>query len=737
MLLLHFCGIIIFSDYFNVMLKKLFLFVFILTCFIATKADEGMWLPLLLQKYNEADMKAKGLKISVDDIYSVNHSSLKDAVVRFGGGCTGEMISSEGLLLTNHHCGYSSIQKHSTVDNDYLKEGFWAMSQEEELPALGLTATFLIRMEDVTAQVMEGVTDDMSEDDRNLKIYEHITEIEKNAISGTQYQAKVEAFYYGTEYFLYVTETFRDIRLVGAPPSSIGKFGGDTDNWMWPRHTGDFSLFRIYASEDNHPADYSPKNVPYQPKHHFTISLKGVKKKDFTMVFGFPGRTEEYLTSFAVHQTQNIINPVAIKARKEKLDIMHDEMSRSRELFLKYASSYASVSNYYKKWKGENRGLKKLDAITKKQKLEQRFTDWVSGRNALKNKYGHILPTLKQLYDEQNKYKKAGTLINEAAFAIPALQYAYKFEKLYNMSQYKNTNDEEIENLVRDLKEHAEKRFNNYYQPMDRRLFPVMLKIYFDELDKNLKPKVYMEFMKEYNGDYEKYTDYVFSKSIFTDKGRMMKFLDSYKKSSYKKLLKDPAYALMESILGDYRDNVAPYSYSIEPQIELLMRDYVKGLREMQPDKVFYPDANSTLRLSYGKVDGYLPRDGVEYLPFTTLEGIMDKYMPGDEEFDVPEKLRKLYETKNYGQYGNNGKLPICFIASNHTTGGNSGSPILNGEGQLIGTNFDRNWEGTMSDIMYDPEQVRNISVDIRYTLFIIDKFAGASHLVKEMTLVN
>lgn len=682
-------------------------------------------------------MQSKGLKLSAEDIYSVNNASLKDAVVRFGGGCTGEMISAEGLLLTNHHCGYSSIQGHSTVEHDYLKDGFWAMNKSEELPVDGLTATFLVRMEDVTSQVLEGVTEDMDEDERYRTIYSNRRKIEEAAEKGNGYEARISEFYYGTEFYMFVTETYRDVRLVGAPPSSIGKFGGDTDNWMWPRHTGDFSIFRIYASADNSPADYSTANVPYKPKHHFPISLKGVKENDFTMIFGFPGRTEEYLTSYAVQQILEVINPLAINIREKKLEIMHSEMAKSREIWLKYAGKYASISNYYKKWKGENRGLIKLDAVAKKQELEDHFQKWANETPKRKAKYGSLLPQFRQLYAQQEKHQKASTLLNEAAFSTDVILYAYRFTSLQSLSESSSDNDDAIASKVADYKDYAERYFNNYYAPLDQNQFPALIEMYFTGIDESLHPDIYNKITKDFKGDYNKYAEYVLSKSIFSDKDRMMKFLKSYKKKSVSKLLKDPGYELMNSILSHFKENVRPTLRDTEEKIELLMRYYVQGLREMQASKIFYPDANSTLRLSYGKVEGYHPNDSTEYMPFTTLESMMDKYVAGDEEFDLPAKLIELHKAKDYGKYDNDGSMPVCFIASNHTTGGNSGSPIINAEGQLIGTNFDRNWEGTMSDIMYDPTQVRNISVDIRYTLFIIDKFAGASHLVEEMTLVD
>ncbi len=718
----------------NLFIKFLLLFVL---ASLSAHADEGMWLPLLLKKYNEADMQSKGLKLSAEDIYSVNNASLKDAVVRFGGGCTGELISAGGLLLTNHHCGYSSIQNHSTVEKDYLKDGFWAMDRNEELPNSGLTATFLVRMEDVTEQVLEGVTDEMSESQRESIITVNSRDIEKTAEEGNQYRATVKAFYYGSEFYMFVTETYRDVRLVGAPPSSIGKFGGDTDNWMWPRHTGDFSLFRIYANINNEPADYSPSNVPYKPKHHFPISLSGVKENDFTMIFGFPGRTEEYLTSFAVERTLNVVNPIGIKIREQKLKLMKEEMNKSREVWLKYAGKYASISNYYKKWKGENRGLKKLDAIAKKQAQEEQFQQWANGTVERKAKYGNLLPRFEAIYTEQEKYEKALALINEAAFGIDLILYAYRFQSLERTSQSEYATNEEVASKVKSLQEHAEKRFQNYYPELEKKMFPALIEIYFNETDESLQPDIYNTIMKKYKGDYQKYANHVLSKSIFTDKGRMDKFLSSYKKSSVKKLLKDPGYALFNAIFTTYQEKIKPENREAYDKLDVMMRTYIQGLREMQDTRIFYPDANSTLRLSYGKVEGYFPNDSTEYQPFTHLEGMMDKYKPGDEEFDIPEKLIQLYKTKDYGRYGYENKMPVCFIASNHTTGGNSGSPIINGEGQLVGTNFDRNWEGTMSDIMYDPTQVRNISVDIRYTLFIIDKFAGASHLINEMTLVN
>ncbi|RIJ41696.1 S46 family peptidase [Pontibacter oryzae] len=702
----------------------------------AARPDEGMWLPMLLKQLNEAEMQKKGMKLTAEDIYSVNQSSLKDAIVSFGGFCTGEMISPEGLLLTNHHCGYGAVQSHSTVEDDYLTDGFWAMNRAQELPNQGLTATFIVRMEDVTKDILAGTDAAKTEAERESIIQRNISKVGKAATAGSHYDAVIKPYFYGNEYYMYITETFKDVRLVGAPPSSIGKFGGDTDNWMWPRHTGDFSLFRVYAGPNNEPADYSPDNKPYKPKHHLPISLSGIQEKDFTMVFGFPGRTNEYLTSQAVKEIYEVSNPAKINIRETKLNILDKDMKASAEVRIKYAAKYASIANYWKKWIGENRGIRKANAIEEKQKLEQQFAGWVAADPSRKAKYGNLLAEFEKNYNALEGVTISRDYINEAAFGVEIVKLANNFTKLQEQLAQKAPQNE-IDAQVARLEKYSAEFFKDYNAPSDKKVFAALLSLYYNNIDQQLHPTAFAMVRQKHKGDFSTYADDVFKNSVFTSEAGVKKALADAKagKDVFKN---DPAFILASSIADYYRVNIMPTYTTVNDNLNLLYRTYMAGLREMQSDKNFYPDANSTLRVAYGVVEPYEPVDGVKYKYYTTLEGIMEKAASGAaEDYAIPAKLRELYEKKDYGRYGMNGEMPVGFIASNHTTGGNSGSPVINANGQLIGTNFDRNWEGTMSDIVYNPNQVRNIAVDARYMLFIVDKFAGAGHLVNEMTLVT
>lgn len=700
------------------------------------KADEGMWLPMLLKSLNEADMQSKGLKLSAEDIYSINKSSLKDAVVQFGGGCTAEIISDKGLLLTNHHCGYGQIQAHSTVENDLLTNGFWAMKQSEELPNPGLTATFIVRMEDVTAKVLANVTDAMTDADREKKVIEAIAAITKEVTSTSRYGAFIRPFYYGNEYYMFVTETFRDIRLVGAPPSSIGKFGGDTDNWMWPRHTGDFSMFRIYANKNNEPADYSTDNVPYKPKYVIPVSLKGAEENDFTMVYGFPGRTTEYLSSYAVNMIMNESDPAKVKIRETRLRILDEDMKASDKVRIQYSAKYASLANYWKKWAGEINGLKKLDAINKKKTFEQEFLQKVNTDASAKSKYGNLFSDFEKMYSQYSVLNKQRDYYVEALLGIEAVNYALTFnETIEALNGGKKAAD--LQKNIDKLKADLPAFYKDYNASTDEKICAAMLKMVSENLDKSQQAAIFAEIEKKYKGDFKKYAASVFSKTMFSSQEKMTAALNDPDKS-YKKIMKDPVYLLMKSSFDKFYKDVRPQYNDLDAKITTLNRTYMKAMRELVTTKKYYPDANSTLRVAYGKVKGYYPKDGVFYNYYTTLNGLMDKENPLVDEFIVSPRLKELYQKKDYGQYADkNGELRVAFCASNHTTGGNSGSPVFNGEGQLIGTNFDRNWEGTMSDIMYNPDQVRNIVLDVRYTLFVIDKFAGAGYLLDEMKIVR
>lgn len=700
-------------------------------------AGEGMWIPMLLEQLNEPEMVSMGMHIKAEDIYSINKSSLKDAILLFGRGCTAEIISDQGLILTNHHCGYGQIQRHSSLNNDYLTDGFWAMNKAEELPNPGLSVTLLIRMEDVTSKALQGIREGISERERAAIIKANVAKIEEEASKGTSYGAKVRPFYYGNQYYLFITQAFNDVRLVGAPPSNIGKFGGDTDNWVWPRHTGDFSLFRIYVNKNNEPADYSPDNVPYKPKFHLPVSLKGAEKGDFTFVFGYPGSTQEYLPSYAVEMITGNENPVAIRLREKRLNIFDKYMEQSDLVRIQYSAKHAGVANYWKKMIGENKGINKLDAIEKKQALENQFIQWSQTDPVRNEKYGKLIPSFQKTYTELLPYNVIENYVIEGGMGIESFTYALRYSKLVEKSTDISTKPEDLEKLEQQFRDGVSGYFKNYYLPIDKDVFIAMMTDWFANQPADKIPVQLVKAKAGYKS-IQQWADDIFAKSYFTDSTKVRNLLNNYNAKSYKKITKDPVYVLVSAVYDYYQREVIPVSSTLNVRLDSLQRIYMNGLMEFQPGKRFYPDANSTLRVAYGKVDDYKPKDAVQYNYFTTLEGIMEKEDPSIYDYVVEPKLKQLYQTRDYGQYAaSDGKMHIAFTASNHTTGGNSGSPVLNADGQLIGVNFDRNWEGTMSDLMYDPDQCRNISLDIRYCLFVIDKFAGAGHLVNEMTIIK
>jgi len=698
-------------------------------------ADEGMWIPMLIEKLNIEDMQEKGFRLTAEDIYSINQASMKDAVMIFGG-CTAELISGEGLLITNHHCGYRRIQQHSTVEHDYLTNGFWAMSQAEELPNPGLNARFLKWMDDVTDQVLEGVNTSMTETARMEKISQNIGAIITDAVGDTHFRAHVEPFFAGNQYFLFVEEVFRDVRLVGAPPSAIGKFGGDTDNWMWPRHTGDFSLFRIYAGKDNKPADYDPENVPYQPVQFFPISLRGVQPGDFTMVFGYPGRTYQYVPSDHLRMLTHTIYPRLIQVRDTKLEIMNAAILKEPGVRIQYAAKIASVSNSWKRWIGEIKGLEKLDAIQKKEKFESDFQEWV--RSNGKTEFYDILSDYEDLYDGYSKYRLARDYFREVFYSngTELVAFSGRFAQLIEALEAKQP-DEIIAGIAERLSLQADQFFKDYDMATDRALFTALLAMLPNNLGPEFLPSFYINIRSQYQGDFEKYAEDIYEKTFFFKPENVKELLDDPRSSVVKKIQKDPIFAIYESANDLYVHKILPEYDRITTDLQKLDRMYMAAQLDYHSDRILYPDANSTLRLAYGVVKGYEPRDGVYYDYYTTLDGIIEKDNPSIYDYDVPEKLKELYASGDYGRYGQDGRMPVCFIATNHTTGGNSGSPVLNAEGHLIGINFDRAWEGVMSDLMFNPRQCRNISLDIRFALFIIDKFAGASYLLDEMELVE
>jgi len=701
---------------------------------VMVKADEGMWLPALIEKLNITQMKEKGLSMNAEEIYSINHSSLKDAVVALDhGSCTAELISAEGLLLTNHHCGFDEIQGHSTVEHDYLKDGFWAKTKEEELANPGKSASFLIRFEDVTEKILPELNDQMTGDERNKKVREISSKIEKEATGDTHYEARVQALYNDNKYYLFVYETFRDIRLVGAPPQSMGKFGGDTDNWMWPRHTADFSMFRIYCGKDGKPAAYSKDNVPYQPKHHLPISLKGYKMNDFAMVLGYPGSTNRYKTSFGIDYTMKITNPIRIKARSEKQRIMQDFMGTSRKARIMYSAKYARSSNYYKYSIGQNEGLENLNVLEKKKQLEDKFTKWVNADEQRKAKYGEALTMIANSYKELADETAFEYMVETMVRGPEIFYFAYRTRPLYDALK-SDKNSERVSLASERVKGGLDEFFKDYDSETDQKIAAALFKIYQENVAPQYHPPFFRTVKSKYDNDFEKYTRELYAKSIFGSQERLVKFFETPKA---KVLEKDPLFQVSLEIfrmMGLIGDETGKTTEALAKGNRL----FVGGLLEMESDKNFYPDANSTMRLTYGTVGDYIPRDGVKYNYFTTLQGYLEKEIPGDDEFDVPAKLKELYAAKDFGRYADaNGTLRTCFTTNNDITGGNSGSPVINAKGELIGVAFDGNWEAMSGDIAFENELQKCINVDIRFVLWTIDKMGGAQNLINEMTIVN
>jgi hypothetical protein len=698
--------------------------------------DEGMWIPLLIEKYNIKLMKEKGFKLSAEDIYSVNRACMKDAVVSFNGGCTAEIISGEGLLITNHHCGQRLIQEHSSLEHNYLKDGFWAMSKKEELPNQRAFVTLLKYMEDVTDKILSGVDENMPELERDKVIESNIAAVQKQAVEGTGYTAIVRPFYMGNQYFLFVNETFRDIRLVGAPPSAIGNFGGDTDNWIWPRHTGDFSIFRIYAGKDNKPADYSSDNIPYHPAYFFPVSLKGVREGDFTMVFGYPGSTVEYVPSYYIDMVKNYINPELISIRTKKIEIIDEAMNSDPLIRIQYFSKKTGISNSWKRWIGEIQGLERMKTIESKQEYEAALMKWINAEESRKSKFGDILPSYAVIYDSLKQYSLVNSYTNEVTGGVDAFMIARNIRQLVRL--YENDGNTDAIQMVKDnLIAYAEQFFKNYNQDTDKKLFIELMQLYGDALDSKWLSPAYLGFRNQIKGNFKYAAEKIYQNSPFTSEQGFNDFIASFKKSTLKKIYKDPLYSIPADATDFLADNVRGVLTRLNGALQELNRRYMALQMEYMKDKIFYPDANSTLRISFGTVQGYKSRDAVYFEHLSTLKGIIEKDNPEIYDYDVPEKLKELFEKHDYGPYAQDGEIPVCFIANNHTTGGNSGSPVLNAEGYLIGINFDRAWEGVASDMAFNPEQSRNISLDIRYALFIIDKYAGAGYLLDEMTIVD
>ena len=721
------------------MRKRLIITMSLLTAFCAmtARADEGMWLPSLIGN-RIADMQEKGFRLNAEDIYSINQASLKDAVVLFGRGCTGELVSPEGLLLTNHHCGYGQIQQHSSVERDYLKDGFWAMSREEELPNKGLTVSFLERMEDVTGIILKGYSPEMSESERAGLVKQNSDALIKEVTQeGKGLRARVEALYYGNQYFMFLYREYPDVRLVGAPPSSIGKFGGDTDNWMWPRHTGDFSIFRIYADKDNNPAPYSPDNVPYQPKKYFRISTKGVQEGDFTFIYGFPGRTQEYIHSEGVRYIEETGDPHKIALRTKRLDIMSRHQAESQKVRIQYSSKHAGVANAWKKWQGEVKGIRKMKTVQTKKEYEKGFSKWAVG-----TEYEGLTDRIAQIYGQLEPYTFATDYYGETIRAVEAAAFASSIAKLYKEA------DDSLSFDSRKACDLSESFFKDYHLPIDKEIFAAMIQEFDRNMPEAFKPKYHSEMMQKH-GNAKAWAEDLFAATMFTDRAAVEALSVAKDQESIgadrDKVMNDPAVVFFNEYYNWYSKDIRPEATRLNQELQLAYRDYMRGQMEYAEAinghkalEAFYPDANLTLRVAYGHIKGYSPADGVYYTPSSTIKGIMEKDNPEIFDYNIPQRLRDIYATKDYGRWADaSGEVPVCFIATNHTTGGNSGSPVINADGDLIGLNFDRVWEGTMSDIVFDPEICRNISLDVRYVLFTIEKIGGASYLFDEMTFTE
>jgi hypothetical protein len=709
--------------------KKSLLIIFITILSFTGRATEGMWIPSLIDMFY-SDMKTYGLNLSADQVYSTNNSSLKDAVIQFNGGCTAEIVSNEGLILTNHHCGFDAIQKHSSLENDYLKNGFWSKNNSEELACPWLNVTFVKRIDDVTKSVLKGVKESMTKEERGAQIKANILALEKAAVANSNYKAKIKPFNLGNQYYMLVTEDFNDVRLVGAPPSAIGKYGGDTDNWVWPRHTGDFSVFRIYADPSNKSADYSESNKPYQPEHSLPISLLPKKAGDFTMVYGFPGSTDQHYSKTKLKFYVEKERPARIKMRQTTLDILKPAMNKDDLIRIQYSSKQARIANAWKKWIGQIVGLKELNALDKKAKWEEQYLAKAAEKTEWKNKYYPLIKQMADLQSENEKYEFARAMFIEYFYVGPeVIRFSFDFYSIANNYE-KLKADGKLQDEVNALISKTKSHFKNYNVSIDKEIFEALTPLYINEVDETLLPV-------NLSSTWEKSKEKIFKKSLFVNEEKLLSLLDGFSGKSAKKLLKDPAIVYAKSIYMGYVQNAAKPYNDFNQKETALMKTYLEGVFVMFPDKKVWADANSTMRITYGKIEGSAPYDGMQYTHYTTIDGIMQKYDPNNPDFQLTDRFVELYNKKDFGNYTQDGELWVCFSASNHTTGGNSGSPVISADGYLMGINFDRSWESTMSDFVFDESRCRNISVDIRYVLWVIDKYGEASHLIDEMDLVT
>jgi hypothetical protein len=735
------------------MINKLFAFILVslfgINAVIASPPiksaapDEGMWLPLYLKKLNEKDMKNRGMRITADDIYNINKSSLKDAVVSMGGFCTGEIVSSEGLMLTNHHCGYEKIAEHSSVEHDYLKDGFWAKTKSDEIPNPGLMVSILVRMEDETALINNAVKDIKSDENKEARISAMRDSIAAAASDHDKYRAEVKEYFEGNEYYLVVYQDFKDVRLVGAPPSSIGKFGGDVDNWMWPRHTGDFSVFRIYVGPDGNPAPYSKENIPYKPKYFFPVSLKGEKQNDFAMVMGYPGHTDRYLTTYDLEFARDNYNPATIDAFETKLNVMKKDMDADEAVRIKLASDYASLSNSYKYYLGQELLLKHGAGFEIKSNEEKGFTEWINKDEARKKKYGDVLNDIRKQNEKLKTIEPALSLIFSGVFNSPVIKYSlgfFGYNKFFRDKAPKPKKGE-LDTIAKAIKPQVEEYFKSTTRETDKKILKAVLLELYTKIPADNRPAILNKIVADNKKAatpeiaFNEYVDDLYKNSLILDKDKAMKFLDHPKLN---KIRKDPLFVFVQELIGYVR---AQNLYGVYSEANKALSDdhqlYIEGLREWQPGKTFYPDANSTLRVTYGQVLPYYPRDAVFYKYYTTYDGILEKYNPKDPEFIVPQRELDLFKKKDFGRYAQNDTLRINFLANTDITGGNSGSPVLDADGNLIGLAFDGDWESMIGDLVYNPATNRTICVDIRYVLWIIDKYAGATHLVNEMKIAE
>ncbi len=707
--------------------------VFVTLISFFAKADEGMWLPMLVSKYNISTMQQMGLKLSIDQIYSVNQACLKDAVIALDhGGCTGSIISQKGLLITNHHCGYEAIAEQSTVGSDFLTDGFWAMRPEEELPIPGKTVSFLIRMEDVTSRILAKLTPEMEEGERGQAIQKESDLIieEAEAAAGPDFEVSVESMFEGNEYYMFVYQTFNDVRMVGAPPSSIGKFGGDTDNWMWPRHTGDFCLLRVYSGTDGKPAEYSKDNKPLQPKYFLPVSLAGVKEGDFSMIMGYPGATDRYLTSYGIEEKLTQSNPADIKAKWVKMEVMKKYMDADEATRIAYAGNYAYLGNFWKKSLQESKALLRLKVYDDKKKVEDDFQTWVDLDESRKARYGNVMNDFAAVYKTASE-TRANAAIAYAAELLTDCRILYIAFQTGELSSRFDSAD--FNEMIGINKKRATKFYKTFNPALEKEMLRNMIELYQKNVASQYIPDCYETIRKKFKGDIVKYVDHIFNRSIFASEASLLEFLNHPKK---KALEKDPAYVAANSFITSYM--IARMAQMLdEDQYTKARRLYIAGLREMNPDKIFYPDANSTMRLTYGRAEPYKPADALFADYYTTLQGVMEKEDSTNQEFIVSPKLKELFNKKDFGPYADNGIMHVCFITTHDITGGNSGSPVINGNGELIGLAFDGNSEAMSSDIKFDVNLQRTINVDIRYVLFVVDKYAGAGYLLDEMKVVK